>query len=302
MELEINKDRIQSINQMLLEMAGGNFTHRIPRTAQDDALESLIVLINMLAEEMKASNFYTPNLNIQKTNKNLVPITFILDSQFAIKSFNSIVTVLLGIAPEAIYDHPFETILSKESLSLWNFAKNELYENPDYHDTLQLVYVTKELLLVPVLCTISRLMNSSEIIISSVVTLAEEPFIIKVSAPIPSCNKLDGFTRLTDVHLLQKVYDYILEHLDAPLPSLKELSRIFATNENKLKYGFKHLFETSIHQFYNRERLEKAHALIKHTTIPLKKVASMSGFATYPNFSKAFKKSFGCAPKKIKRM
>jgi AraC-like DNA-binding protein len=145
------------------------------------------------------------------------------------------------------------------------------------------------------------LVNKSEILISSVITIIEEPFTAKLPALIPSCTKRDGFRRLSDVHLLQKVYDYVLEHLDAPLPTLKELSRIFGTNENKLKSGFKHLFDTSIHQLYNKERLGKAHILIQYTSIPLKKVAFMCGFLSYPNFSKTFKKHFGFSTYELKR-
>ncbi|PKP29054.1 MAG: hypothetical protein CVU01_01940 [Bacteroidetes bacterium HGW-Bacteroidetes-18] len=113
--------------------------------------------------------------------------------------------------------------------------------------------------------------------------------------------KREGIYRMSDVQLMQKVYDYILDNLDKPLPTLKELSRIFGTNEYKLKYGFKYLFKTSIYQFYNIKRLKKAHLLIQQTTIQLKEIALMFGFTTYPNFSKAFKKLFGYSPNDIKR-
>jgi AraC-like DNA-binding protein len=82
---------------------------------------------------------------------------------------------------------------------------------------------------------------------------------------------------------------------------MQELSRIFGTNDYKLKFGFKLLFKTSIYQFYTSERLKKAHLLIQQTTIPLKTVSFMSGFSNYPNFSKNFKKQFGCTPMDIKR-
>ena len=57
MHREINQKRIHNIRQMLLEMASGNFSHRIARTEQDDELESLTVLINMVAEEMQETLF-----------------------------------------------------------------------------------------------------------------------------------------------------------------------------------------------------------------------------------------------------
>jgi AraC-like DNA-binding protein len=90
--------------------------------------------------------------------------------------------------------------------------------------------------------------------------------------------------------------NYILAHFNEPMPSLKERSHQFATNKYKRKAGFRYFFKTSIYQFYNEERLKRACFMIKHTAIPLKIIAKMNGFKTYPNFSKSFKIYFGSTP------
>ena len=101
--------------------------------------------------------------------------------------------------------------------------------------------------------------------------------------------------------LIQKVLDYIQNHLEEPLPSSKELSAMFGTNEFTLKDSFRKVLKTSIYQFYNEERLKKAHLLIQQTGIPLKEIALMSGFNDYTNFYKAFKKRFDYQPSELKR-
>lgn len=108
-------------------------------------------------------------------------------------------------------------------------------------------------------------------------------------------------SRKADALLIQKVYDYILAHLEEPLPSLKELSKHFGTNEYKLKDGFRHFFKTSIYKFYTVERLKRAYLMIQQSTIPLKNIATMNGFTDYPNFSKSFKKQFGISPNEVVR-
>lgn len=105
----------------------------------------------------------------------------------------------------------------------------------------------------------------------------------------------------SDAALIQHVYQYILKNLEDPLPSTKELSKMFGTNEFKLKDSFRNFFNTSIYQFYNDERLKKAHLLIQQTAIPLKEIAFICGFNDYTNFYKAFRKKFNCTPKDIKR-
>lgn len=301
MDSELNQLRFLNIYQMLLQMGNGNFTHRIQRSGEDDNLEILTVMVNMLAEEMNALISHKGYVNPHHTNKYLVQTTFILNEYSVIKSFNSEVPVILGFTPEDLYNQKFSTILSDESLSSWNYVKEELLQNLNHHFTSQLTYITKKQLLIPSFCIVSRLLQNKDILVSSVTNVIEETVLPTKLVSATDNAKPEGFYRLADVQLIQKVYDYILDNLDKPLPTLKELSRIFGTNEYKLKYGFKYLFKTSIYQFYNTKRLKKAHLLIQQTTIQLKEIAVMSGFTTYPNFSKAFKKLFGYSPNDIKR-
>lgn len=104
-----------------------------------------------------------------------------------------------------------------------------------------------------------------------------------------------------DEELIQKVLNYIQNHLEEPLPSTKKLSEIFKTNEFTLKDNFRKIVKTSIYQFYNDERLKKAHFLIQQSVFPLKEIALISGFNSYPNFYKAFKKKYKYTPTEVNR-
>ena len=83
------EERIVTIHQMLFEMARGNFNTRIPLTSNDEELETLVVLINMVAEEMKESVFQIGYFNTHKTFQFTALSTFVLDFSFLIKSFTS---------------------------------------------------------------------------------------------------------------------------------------------------------------------------------------------------------------------
>jgi AraC-like DNA-binding protein len=286
---------------MLLEMAGGNFTNRIQRTEQDDELEALVMLINMVAEELKESVFHSGFVNPHYTYRNIVETTFVLDADFMIKSYNSDVTKVLGFSSDKVYATPFSSILSEKSLSTWNCVTTALLNDTAYNSIEQLIFISQDQLLVPCFCTISRLMHSSDILISSVSTVIGETIGVETSVRPENTTLLGGLSSYSDIQLTQQVYDYILDHLDSPLPSIKELSQIFGTNDYKLKYGFKQLFKTSIYQFYTTERLKRAHLLIQQSAMPLKSIAFASGFSNYPNFSKSFKKRFGYTPLEIKR-
>lgn len=290
-----NENRIVTIHQMLFEMARGNFNSSIPLSSNEDELETLVVLINMVAEEMKESIFQVGYVNTHRTHQFIAQSTLVLDGSFIIKSFTPEITYFLGYSESKLINLPLGTIITTASLEKFHEV---LDANVSLPATIVLDFIPEEHLPVSISCTIGRLVNSSEIILNFVTPARQDSY-----RPLMYENENDKHnkTRKADALLIQKLYDYILAHLEEPLPSLKELSYEFGTNERKLKDGFRHFFKTSIYQFYNDERLKRAYFMIEHTTIPLKNICLMNGFNNYPNFSKSFKKRFGFSPYEMKR-
>ncbi|SDX74735.1 helix-turn-helix domain-containing protein [Flavobacterium degerlachei] len=295
MERPHNQKRIVTMHQMLFEMARGNFNSRIPLSSYDDELETLVVLINMVAEEMKESIFHVGYVNTHKTNQFIAQTTFVLDVSFFIKSFTPEVTSFLGYSESELIGQSLAGILTSSSMEELQKVLDESVSLPT---TIALDFMPKEHLPVSVSCSVGKLINRSEIILNLVTPVRKDSY---NSMVYQNENDRQIKTRKADALLIQKLYDYILAHLEEPLPSLKVLSSKFGTNEHKLKDGFRHFFKTSIYQFYNDERLKRAYFMIEHTAIPLKNISVMNGFNNYPNFSKSFKKRFGFSPYELKR-
>lgn len=301
MDQEINRQRIENIAQMLLELAAGNFAYRIPRTGNDDELEGLTVLVNWVAEEMQESIFHAGYVNPHNSYRYVVQSNYILDSNFVIKSFSTDVPGLLGFESDDLLGKDFTGILTKKSALIWKSVKDEIEQHETFKITVPLEFYTLDKLLIPVYCSISSLCQRTDIIISSFSVviddlMGKEPLLRGTITADEQ--KIQNYL---DVRSTQAVHDYILANIDSSLPTLKELSQVFGTNEYKLKNGFKHLFKITIQQFYNNERLKRSQLLIKETKIPLKTIAIMAGFSTYPNFSRAFKIKFGYSPTKMAR-
>lgn len=290
-----NEERIVTIHQMLFEMARGNFNMRIPLSSNDEELETLVVLINMVAEEMKESIFQIGYVNTHKTHQFTALSTLVLDFSFLIKSFTSEVTPFLGYSESELLNLSLADIITAVSFEQ---LQKVLEANSTLPTTITLHFTPKDYLPIAVASTVVRLVNRSEIIINLVTPERQDPY-----TPLLYGfeNEKHNKTRKADALLIQKLYDYILAHLEEPLPSLKVLSSKFGTNEHKLKDGFRYFFKTSIYQFYNDERLKRAYFMIEHTGIPLKNISVMNGFNNYPNFSKSFKKQFGFSPYEMKR-
>ncbi|MGV8964468.1 MAG: helix-turn-helix transcriptional regulator [Candidatus Saccharimonadaceae bacterium] len=299
MDLINSSQRLESIYQMLLEMAAGNFDLKISHCTMDDELQRLIVLINIIAKDIRSNIFYTGYVNSHFAIQYLVQNTIILNQNFVIKSYSHNTIRGLGLNSGIFYETVFDDIIAEESLDLWSEIREEIILNNQYHKTMQITYKSANGLLVPAFCTISRLLHSNKILVSSVSIVVEND--VERNPILLNSRIHNSSLRNYDVKIIQKLYDYIVSNLDSPLPTLSELSSKFGTNEHYLKVGFRHFFKISIYKFYNEERLKRAHLLIQQTTLPLNTIAYMSGFNVYSNFSKSFKKKFLYSPSTLKR-
>ena len=301
MEQPHNKERLVAIHHMLFEMARGNFHSRIPLSSHDDALETLVILINMVAEELKASIFQTGYINPHHISPVISHMSLLLDATFNISSFTTNVLLFLGYSESDLMDQPIQNILGETSYEALLRATDAIEDNTAFQRPVILSFRTKNQLLVSVPCSIGHLLRHNMFILNFATTLLQDSFNKIATSSSEAKRHKTPSTRRNDAILIQKLYDYILAHLEEPLPSIKKLALHFGTNEFKIKEGFRFFFKTSIYKFYTEERLKRAHLMIKQTNIPLKNVASMNGYHDYPNFSKAFKKYFGYPPSELHR-
>ena len=294
-----NRQRMKFMHKMLFEMARGNFNNQIPLSQFDDEMEALVVLLNMVAEELKESVFYSGFVNPFITYKMVTCATFILDENDAIKNVNQGVIDILGYDEIEMVGRPIDSFIKADFGDISEQEKKAMKERLFLGEIITLHFVTNKMLIVSAECSISRLSDGTSTVLNFVVPYledsenTEESFDLKLNKH-PSLRKADA-------RLMQLVYDYVLANLATPLPSVKELARKFGTNDCKLKDGFKYFFHTSIYQFYTEERLKRAYIMIEQTDIPLKNISFMNGFNTYPNFSRTFKKRYGFSPKEVGR-
>lgn len=285
---------IKAIYQMLFEMAAGNMTFRIQDHSNDE-LKNIAATLNKVAEDLQKISLASGYISANYPYQNLIQLTFVLNNDFVLVSFNNEVPLILKYKPDTIVNTDFEKLIAQQSKDLWNGIRVEVNQNSNYGSTLQLIFITGDNRLMPSFCTISRLLYSDEIIVSSISTTLEEMRDINDRLSGPKIRKQNEVTAVKSLH------DYILSHLDEPLPTLHTLSRMFAVEEHILKNGFKAFFKTSVYNFYQEERLKRANLMIQQTSVSLKEIAYLNGFKGYLNFYKAFKKRFGYKPSDISR-
>ncbi len=87
----------------------------------------------------------------------------------------------------------------------------------------------------------------------------------------------------------------LISQLHQPVP-IKTLARRVGLNENYLKRGFKEVFDSTIYQFFQDERMKQAANQLKVQNKSVKEVANNLGYSSISHFSTAFKKSIGLLP------
>lgn len=281
---------------MLFEMASGNLQFQIANLDEEDEIDQIAHKLNEIASNIKNTFHKIGHVIPQFTYQNLVQHTFILDKEFYILSFSSSVLDTLKLSQQELSKLKFSKIIAKQSINDWKTIENEIVTNNIFHITLQLHLLDKNNQIYPSYFTISSLLNSNKIVISGITTNIEDYTNYNIANNnLASSKKIDSNT------IVQNVYDYIMNHLEEPLPSVNELAKMFGTNDFRLKAEFRKHFNISIYKCYTNERLKRATYLIKRTNIPLKEIAFISGFNDYNNFSKAFKKKYNYVPSELQR-
>lgn len=97
-----------------------------------------------------------------------------------------------------------------------------------------------------------------------------------------------------------KAREVLLTHLDAPI-TIKELARTVAMNECYLKKGFKAMFGTTVYDYFQKERMERAKYLLYDKGFSVSEVALKMGYSCISHFSTAFKKHTGLKPCELLR-
>ncbi len=104
----------------------------------------------------------------------------------------------------------------------------------------------------------------------------------------------------TDIERLHEVRS-LLSRSFAERPAIIDLSRKVGINRNKLSYGFKHLFNTTITEFCLESRLQTGWDLLRDSSTPIALVAEQVGYKQSAAFSNAFRARFGITPRQARQ-
>lgn len=115
---------------------------------------------------------------------------------------------------------------------------------------------------------------------------------------LPECESCKFLTKPIKKEKIIKARQILLSNLENP-PTIPQLAREVGINQCYLKKGFKEIFNATIYNFVQEQRMLKAKLLLTTTSFTVSEVAEKIGFSSSSNFSSAFRRFTGISPKKL---
>lgn len=101
--------------------------------------------------------------------------------------------------------------------------------------------------------------------------------------------------RRADIEHIHDARDLLTERIDDP-PTLQEIALTVGINSNKLKYGFREVFGTTVFGYLRTLRLEEARRLLEHSDLSVTEIAFQVGYSSLSHFARLFKHTYGSSP------
>jgi AraC-like DNA-binding protein len=98
-----------------------------------------------------------------------------------------------------------------------------------------------------------------------------------------------------DIERIHYASEILLTRLDQP-PSLIELARMVGINDNKLKVGFRQVFNTTVFGYLHDCRMERSRQMLAAGRLTVTEAAKAVGFANRGYFAASFRRKFGVNP------
>lgn len=109
------------------------------------------------------------------------------------------------------------------------------------------------------------------------------------------------FIKLKDdeVNRLMKVEAMLIKDFSGVPAIIATLSKVAAMSPTKLKRDFKAMYGLPIYEYYQKNRMLRAKALLMEGKYAIKEVGIMVGYTNLGHFAGSFKKEFGVLPSEI---
>lgn len=139
-----------------------------------------------------------------------------------------------------------------------------------------------------------------QMIVKNRIMLLLEQFLAKVHRKMEE-NPDAGPRKIKPVDLskLMEIESILVRDFSQPPPTIVTLAAHSNMSVSKLKSAFKKVYGTGLYEYFQKNRMLKAKAMLLTGKYNVKEVGTQLGYTNLSNFSLAFKKEFGMLPSEV---
>lgn len=127
-----------------------------------------------------------------------------------------------------------------------------------------------------------------------------ELLILYISKAVQPPKKILHCKTATDINKIHEAGFFITQNIQNSF-SLQEVAKRVGLNENKLKYGFKEVFGTTVFGYLFDYKMQLAKQLLTDTDKSVSEIATLCGYDYPSHFSTSFKRKWGVSPQEIRK-
>jgi AraC-like DNA-binding protein len=105
--------------------------------------------------------------------------------------------------------------------------------------------------------------------------------------------------KASDMSKLMEIESLLVRDFGQPPPTIALLAEKSGMSVSKLKSAFKRVYGTGIYEYYQKNRMRKARAMLLTGQYNVKEVGTQLGYSNLSNFSLAFRKEFNILPSQV---
>lgn len=209
----------------------------------------------------------------KKDSLNVFLIYTLKDNDCFFDFTNSInkIEIKIAIAYFEKYNKPFDITIEKQPICC--NTQSKLFE---------LIHCN--------LTGIERNLYLESIIIYLLYQVQKNNFIFQLN-----CDTCSFLNKPIEKEKIQKAKEYILKNLDQNI-TIPQIAQYVGTNQCYLKKGFKEVFNQTIFEFLQENRMEKAKHLLVNSNKSVLDICYTVGYSSLSSFSQSYKNYFGISP------
>lgn len=99
-----------------------------------------------------------------------------------------------------------------------------------------------------------------------------------------------------DINRVKAIEKELMKDYSLPPPAITKLARLAVMSPSKLKSSFKEIYGLPMGQYFQKQRMNKAKAMLLSRKYSVREVGVEVGYSNLSNFAKAFRKAFDQLP------